>query len=684
MLKSKVSRIRNALLFTVNGKPVAPLAYVTYNPAKGCYRQFGQNQVKLFSVAVYLGDQGINSASGIRPFRPGFWQAEGKYDFSVVQEDYSRILEQEPEALIFPRIYFDVPVWWEQQHPDQTARDYHGNPLRQSFASPRWLEDCRKALTHYYDWLKQSGFENHVAGCQIAAGNTEEWYYHSTHPGQLLDYSEVNRMAFHAWLKQKYAGHIHDLNATWHSSFSAFDEAPIPSPHERKYALHGEARDVTREMPTIDYLHYHSWAIARAITILCGQVKKETNGNHVAGGFYGYVMELINPDCGHHALKEVLECPDVDFLASPPSYGQSRAMGVDWPLMGAAESVMIHDKMWFIEADVRTSLSQFMKETLPFAAPEGNTRYENMVWKGPAQIEQSLGAMGKVFARALTHNTAIWWFDMWAGWYDHPELMKFINDSSQLYQQAMLAGGGTTTAEIAVIVDETAFSRFCANSNAMNQAVYQQRFELGYLGSPYHTYLFSDLARIPVERYRMILFLNAVHISKEDRALIASRYEKDGRTLVWLGLTREPGTGNTGFAASGHIDMTHPSLAETSAYPIATDANGVATLVMVTQKDYHFALVAHPVLKAHSLRELALLSGVHIYSHSGDVVYANQDFIAIHAASDGEKRLYFPGYSDGEVVFGRAGNFKRKLYHDFSMEMGQTIMWRVKPAGRVS
>jgi len=144
MLETKVERINNALVFTVNGKPIAPLAYVTYNPAGGRYGQFGHNDVKLFSVAVYMGDQGINSVSGIRSFRPGFWKAEGEYDFSMVRDDYSRIIEHEPEALIFPRIYFDVPVWWEQLiNPDaghHALKDVAGEAHRKSAITLDYLK----------------------------------------------------------------------------------------------------------------------------------------------------------------------------------------------------------------------------------------------------------------------------------------------------------------------------------------------------------------------------------------------------------------------------------------------------------------------------------------------------------------------------------------------------------------
>lgn len=666
MLQCSVRRKGSSLLLDVEGKLIPALAYVTYNPAGGRYAQFAGQGIRIFSVTVYMGDRGINPSSGIRSFRPGCWKQGDTFDFSPVKEDFQRILNAVPDALIFPRIYFDVPLWWEGNHPLETAQDQGGHPLRQSFASEVWLSDCRRGLQNFYVWLSQSGFEDHVIGCQMAAGGTEEWAYPWSYQGQMLDYSPVNRKAFSNWLCRKYGGDIARLNCAWQTGFDSFDKAGIPLPAERKYARYpgGEAgRNVT------DYYLYHSIAVANAIVRLCSFVKETSGGKLLAGAFYGYDLEISDPDVGHCALKYVLESDCVDFLASPADYMKNRAQGVDWSFMAPVESVMLHNKLWFVEADVRTSLTRFLKDSMPFAVPD-NQSYEAEVWKGPETLSRSADAMAKVFARALTHGTALWWFDMWAGWYDHPQLMGIIHSAFDIYRQAMLKGGGPAAAQTAVIVDEMSYVLFPQEKDEVGGALARLRLELGFMGAPYDTYLYSDLKSIPVENYKLFLILNAEHISAAQKEELKSHCAADGRTLVWLGGSMDCQENIPELPSEGK-----------ECYTLQTGGDGNSVLALVKEKDCCEVFSAASCLSAKTLRKIAVLSGVHVYCHTDDVVYAGNGFAAIHAASDGQKRLYFPECTDGECIMGNGGAISGEFYHDLKMSLGETVIWRITPHG---
>ena len=114
----------------------------------------------------------------------------------------------------------------------------------------------------------------------------------------------------------------------------------------------------------------------------------------------------------------------MDFFASPFCYTESRAGHVDWPFQATLESAHLHGKPWFVEADVRTFLSRPIRQAMPHANPEVNSAYDAPVWHGPNTLEASLGDMLRAFARILTHGGALWWFDMWGGWYDHDALRR--------------------------------------------------------------------------------------------------------------------------------------------------------------------------------------------------------------------------------------------------------------------
>jgi len=687
MLTCKIVRKNRALLIDVNGREIFPFLYVTYNPAGGLYGPFGAAGVKVVSTAVYLGDRGINNLSGIRPFRPAAWLGPDQFDFSAVEEDFRRIIEAIPDALILPRIYFDVPTWWDRLHPDQTSRDFAGTPIRQSFASRIWLEDCRGALEAFYCWLSANSWEDRLIGCQVAAGSTEEWFHHQAYAGQLLDYSEINRQGFAAWLSRRYGQDICRLNASWHKtpSLSGFADVVLPTPAERLQALDGDSRDPMREMAVLDFYRYHSAVIAGAIRELCGMVKSVSRGRHLAGAFYGYALEIMSPDMGAHALAGLLDDPQVDFLASPSSYMKSRAVGIDWPFMGPVETVMRHDKLWFVEADVRTCLTRFMKETMPFAATD-NPVYENAVWQGPATLPQSLGVMAKVFARCLTGNTALWWFDMWGGWYDDPAIMELVGQSGRLYAEVMSRGGCQPAAEIAVVVSEEAYARFRRGCPVMHRAVYEQRYELGFLGAPYHTYLLEDLANVPVDPYKLVFFLNTTHLTADQLELIRQRFYNSRRTIVWCGLDQAPELpGPTGFAGSRRAADADAGDTAQSAGPAVAGRvytldgqEGGVPLSMQVAADHTQVLSPVPGLPAARLRELAIMAGVHIYCHSGEVIYASREFIAIHAATAGVKRIYLPETGDAEWVIGSGKPLRNVPYFDISLEKGETALWQIR------
>ena len=84
-----------------------------------------------------------------------------------------------------------------------------------------------------------------------------------------------------------------------------------------------------------------------------------------------------------------------------------------------------------------------------------------------------------------------------------------------------------------------------------------------------------------------------------------------------------------------------------------------------------------PCVPAALLREMIALSGGHIYNYSGDPVAADTRYIALHAASDGTKRIYVPGKGalkdafTGEVLEGN------ETYTELRMRFGETRMLEI-------
>ena len=53
----------------INEHRVPPFAYMSYLGQSKFYKEAADQDIDIFCLPAYLGDQGINSTSGIKPFR---------------------------------------------------------------------------------------------------------------------------------------------------------------------------------------------------------------------------------------------------------------------------------------------------------------------------------------------------------------------------------------------------------------------------------------------------------------------------------------------------------------------------------------------------------------------------------------------------------------------------------------
>ena len=715
MLNSRIVRRGEGFLLEVNGERLPLYGYLTYQPEKGCYEAFKRAGVRLFFCTVYAGDRGINQLSGIRPFRPGFWKGYGQYDFSRVDSDLRRIVgDSRPgEIFIIPRIMTEAPSWWDGENPEELCRDAHGTPLHQSFSSQKWLADVEAMLNDFRRWLEDSRWDRYVAGWHMAAGNTEEFLRPSHRSGQMTDYSPPAQAAFRAWTRERYSADLDRLNRAWGRDYASFDEIAIPSPARRLYAVHGDLRDEAYEREAIDYYAFMNESMAQAAVNLCAAAKRVTEHAQVIGAFYGYLAG--GPESGQHAASIVFGSEAVDFIASPFIYTDHRAPGIDWQLQGAADSAALHGKPWFAEADVRTCLSRPISQCMPQADPFVSRAYDGPVWWGPETIEGSLGQMLKAFSRVLTHNHAIWWFDMWGGWYDHDAFMAFHQKACALYRQHMLNGGSRNAGEIALFMDDEIFFRFSSDSSLSGMQNHLLWKTMGCIGAPYRLYMIDDLPLVDPSDFRMAVFASVCRWTEERlRALDAWRCHD--RVLAFFGpVESRPASGIAGQRLPGCEDLVRRRMKDAdraqnddSLYfndkaarqtvpealaPVLRwqeapgdvildrDELGIQSLLR-RHADYSVFADAAMFPPADRIRKLLNAAGGQLYTCEGDVAYASGSHIAVHAASDGVKRVHVPG--KGRLVNEMTGETLPgyESYTDVAMKRGETLLLRIERAAQ--
>jgi len=357
MITSAIKPLGGVPALFVNGTAQPGLAYITYLPERNCYADFAAAGYRLFSFTTYFGGQGINAVSGIHSFSPGIFDREGVPDYSLFDAAVDRILASCPGALILPRVNMALPRWWELAHPEECNDEgLRGDHPRSCFSSVTWRRDTETFLRALIAHVENSPFRDHIIGYQIAGGNTEEWFSFDQKGSQ----GRASRERF----------------------AQAFPEGTSGA----------------------TYRQFLSDVVADAIAHFAAVVKECTDRRLIVGSFYGYTLEVPFWESGHHALRRILNCPDIDFLCSPASYMNQRQPGYDWANMTALDSLHLHGKMYFAEYDTRTHLTRPLAECRTDAC-EPDT-YNNGVWLGPGSPDISRGVVRANFSRQLSHDDA--------------------------------------------------------------------------------------------------------------------------------------------------------------------------------------------------------------------------------------------------------------------------------------
>jgi beta-galactosidase len=551
-LRSRVGLCGGVPTLYVNGTPFPAAAYMTYLAAYNDYAGFAAAGYRLFSVPVLFAGRWINAQVDGVPFHKGIFDEKGKPDFSALDAAVRCVLAACPEAFVFPRLNCAMPLWWIAEHPERTD----GTGKRELLFTGAYREAAAGMLRAVIRHIEESDYAARIVGYQLAGGNTEEWFHFDLGGGCCPNAEGP----FHEYLQKTGAGDISGL--------------PDLSGLQGAGPCHGDER-------LRKYLEFSNTEVARTVETLCAVAKEETGGTLAVGTFYGYSLEVSSPLWGTHALSLLLRSPHVDFICSPNSYIGLRDPAADWTEMYPADSVRLHGKLCMQECDIRTHLTRFLWQTAPEFDPQ--KRYTAPVWQGPTSAEESLNALRKTFCRQLVKGNGFWWFDMWGGWYNDPEILSLMSNMRNVYSESLSKQVRSSTAETAVFVDESAFKYMTACP--LRNTAFNQRNALGLMGAPYDIYDVSDFEQV-YAKYKAIIFLSDLKTDNMSRA---------------LEICRESGVK---YISASNL-----------------------------KKEF----------SAPQLRAFCSAQGVHIYCGSDDIIYANGNYIALCSIDGGAKEITLGG-----------------------------------------
>lgn len=703
--RAEIKMHNGAPTLFINGEPNAGMTYMTYNAQKKHYESFGKIGVDLASVSV-------TADFSVFFGQPTAWLGPGQYDFSDMDEKMRLILEANPDAYVFPRVYLCSPPWWDEQHPEQLVKWDDGTVERSiarkktfpSWASEEYRQATADNLRHFIEHVRKQWYAGRVIGYHIASGMWEEWFYWSTTGSSdglsdMSDYSEPMVQAFRKWLGSKY-GTDASLRDAWSNPAVSLATAPIPTKAERQAADVFVWRDPAIRGNVIDYYSFYCENVTGIIKHLARTVKQATNGEQLVGVFYGYMFfsyaDSWMQDNGHLALHKLLESDDVDFLTAPSSYAY-RQLGIGYSIgQNATDAIRLHGKYYMNENDYRTHLN----------ADQEDYRRISTIQESEATQLRELGNM-------ITRGWGGWWFDMGGGWYDEPQFMNIISKLNEIGEKSVRFDRSGSS-EIAVVVDEESVFYTGLKKTLMLPLMYDQTLPLGKMGCPYDWVLLNDLDK--AGPYKFYIFINAFHVNDRQKQAVARLKRRGARAFLWLygagfagdksldvrGCTDLTGInmamlGEAGplfvqingkgasVLDSGTADLVYGSknIIGPILYPDDPGASvlgslqgrGVPGLVLKNIDGLDVYYSAAPTLPCAVLRGMAARAGVHVYNDRDDVLYVNKSFLSIYAVDAGVRTIRLPGCMDVYDVYADATIAEKAVAFDVDLPAKHTVLY---------
>jgi hypothetical protein len=502
-------------------------------------------------------------ASGIKFFHPlisleNGWMGPGKYDWDPVDRYFAKLLSIVPDAFFLPRLHLYAPTWWKDAHPEELVQ--YGLPVDKtqykmgnltidsgfdwncvfdaysaSLASDVWKKDMGEVLRDFLQHMELSPLRSRMIGYHFVGAMTAEWHYVGSR--YLPDYSTP---------MQHTAG-------------------PVPSAEARIRATNGLLRDPEKEREVMEFYRKFHENTADTVVYFAGIVKEATERRVVCGTFFAYVMENVCiQEAGHLMPEKVLNCNDIDYLASPYTYqhsnvpgnprwesdvvddagnwlGRARGVGGDGGYRVLLESLRRHNKLFIGELDPSTYLE-------PEKTTEGGS--------GFSTVEGTLRILGRDLAQVFANGNGGWLFEFGhvptfkanRGWYDDAPMIKEIRKWADLGHTNRKRLDVRSVAEIAAVYDVKTFLATqhwkaeepwkgfgISITDFFNHwLVNSQARTLHCIGAPMDFLYRFDLVPHDISRYKLFFMPNLFYLTTHEARRLKDLLKGSGTTVVWF------------------------------------------------------------------------------------------------------------------------------------------------------
>lgn len=621
-MQAKLTRVNGQLKIDINGSIYEPLSFKSFRPTARNISDFHKAGVRLFSILT----SGLKCILGV-PYSPfgESWVGPGQYDFSVIDRQIDLFVENAPEGYFALMIQLDTRQWWLNSHENYPNSFTH---LSQMASRTDWREAAADYLQAALRHVEEK-YGERIYGYFLLCGTTTEWF------------SDRDYEASHPFKEEAYRLYTGDENAR------------IPSPEQLDLP---EDVGFNHDKNVQRYRRFHAEQTTDTILYFVRKTREVTGRSKLIGLYYGYLFELAGArmwNAGHLDYERIFLSDEIDMISSPSHYGYRGPLDTS-NFMVTYHTLDQHDKLYYLEFDHITHLAPSHIEG--YLIPGGNSKCKNQT--------ETLNLMQRDFMLCASRGAALWWFDMFEGWFYSDEMMESIR---QMIETAKRLSKHElhSAAQIAVIASGEALYGVNKHSRVNNKLLIRQLDGLARMGAPYDLYSAGDIALALDQRYRLVIFLDMLETTSAFDAVV-DELKQSGRTLLWMyaprwlngGMDETQNTVEMTLGMADHAQavdvpaqlMPSPRLCinDEGAEVLARYDTGKPAIARKQLDGHTSVFSAVGQLGGEVLMRIAQEAGVHIYCRNHPV-YVNNRLVGVYSFE--ETQLTVPVDGEYEDLF---------------------------------
>ncbi len=191
---------------------------------------------------------------------------------------------------------------------------------------------------------------------------------------------------------------------------------------------------------------------------------------------------------------------------------------------GVLESCALHGKLWLDEVDHPTMLGDAFGRQPPFR---------------PVTLPDTIATMRRNAVESFVQGMGMWWYDFGpkgqGGWWDHPALMAEVKRLKDLFGSRS-GRPYRSDADVLLVYDPACFNYLGGpNVDPITNAIINfTSADVCHSGVMADDVYLTDLERVDLQQYRVIVLANCLLLTEKQRQFITSKVAAEGRHLVWL------------------------------------------------------------------------------------------------------------------------------------------------------